>query len=141
MLRSRPRRSAPALTLAPEGRRTLRREAQGRCLVQSARTGALREADALDVSPDGMRLVVRANVQVGDELLLAFRPPRWPRREELLARAEVVRATVGDDGERDVGVRFVALPRALRAQLASVLAGTPPPLPRWMPADDLVEPA
>jgi hypothetical protein len=124
----------------PAARRALRREAIIRCLVQNARSGSLREATVYDLSPDGMRLGLRSDVQVGDELLLSFRPPRWQRREELLARADVVRVTLGDGGERDIAVRYIAMPAALRTQLSAALIGVPPPLPRWVPADDLVEP-
>ena len=122
-----------------EERRTLRREALLDVLVQSARTGIARRAQALDLSPDGMRLVAQLGASIGDELLLSFRPPRWSRREPLLARALVVRVSRRDDA-RDLGLRFVAMPETLRAELELALRGTPPPLPDaelWIDADAL----
>lgn len=170
--RSRRARSTPALSLAPaapfgetpplspaerddladaatarsDERSAVRREVCATVLVQSARTGASREGWIADLSADGMRARVAARCELGDEIPLSFRPPRWGRREELLVRGEVVRVSGADcGGERELGVRFVALPAPLRARLEASLVGSPPPLPRggalataWSGAAELV---
>lgn len=124
---------------------TLRREVHTPVLVQSARTGLQREGRILDLSPRGARVVVDMPVEHGEELLLSFRPPRWVRREHLLARAEVARVDPGVASERDLGVRFVELPRTVAIELDACLRGTPPPLPRpgaktaqWVSDDEVV---
>ena len=107
----------------------MRREYRASCLVQSTSTGALREGRVLDLSPEGMRVAVDFGAELGDELLLSFRPPRWVRREELLARTQVVRVERGAGRELDLGLRFESLPHALRVELDACLRGLPPPLP------------
>lgn len=127
-------------------RGAMRREYRASCLVQSTSTGALREGRVLDLSPEGMRVAVDFGAELGDELLLSFRPPRWVRREELLARTQVVRVDQGARRELDLGLRFVNLPAPLRIELDACLRGLPPPLPHpgtraahWLAHEDVDE--
>jgi hypothetical protein len=87
-----------------------------------------------DLSSDGAWLATDLPVEVGEQLVLTFRPPRWPAGvRPVRLRAEVVRVSLprrrGDLRAAGMGIRFLGLDPALRATLATTLRGLPPPLP------------
>jgi hypothetical protein len=110
-------------------RAEIRRSVGIRAWVQNTRVGWLREGTVIDLSPDGVRLGLDARIAKGDELQLAFVPPRWPGEREIVLRGKVVHVDLALGSEREIGVQFVEVPDMLREQLVSSLMDAPPRLP------------
>lgn len=118
-------------------RGALRRAVRMCCVVRSSLWDGAAPHLMTDLSSDGAWLATDLPVEVGEQLVLTFRPPRWPTgTRPVRLRGEVVRVELprrrGDLRPAGMGVRFLGLDPAMRAKLASTLRGLPPPLP--MPA-------
>lgn len=90
-----------------------------------------------DLSSEGAFLVSDLPLQLGEEILLAFRAPRtrlWIDARGIVVR-KVLGKRVGDRG-RGVGLSFLPLEAADRAVLDATLAKVPPSLPRRAPSID-----
>lgn len=115
-------------------RSTVRRAVRLCCVVRSSLWDGAAPHLLTDLSIDGAWLATDLPLEAGEQLVLTFRPPRWPAGQlPLRLRAEVVRAELprrrNDLRRAGMGVRFLDLDSALRARLAGTLRGLPPPLP------------
>jgi hypothetical protein len=120
---------------APSRRRTLRRAVQLECAVHSPLWDGPAWYVATDVSPQGLWLTTDLALEVGERLMLSFRPPRWPDWcWPVTAFGEVVRVSLprrrSDRHAAGMGVRFSEIDPVAGAEMELLLRGLPPPLPR-----------
>lgn len=123
------------LMMPPSRRHSVRRAVDLPCAVRSELWSGPLPLSARDLSPDGLWLSSPLALDPGSQLVLAFRPPRWPLgRWPVLALGEVVRADLrrrrSDAGAPGMGVRFIDIADADRDRMHATLRGLPPPLPR-----------
>jgi hypothetical protein len=89
---------------------------------------------ATDLSPEGLWLESDLPLDVGEEVLVTLRPPRWTEEQPLIAIAEVARVGLfrrqRERRASGMGLRFVELERAHAELLRATLRGLPPPLPK-----------
>ncbi len=112
-------------------RRTLRRAVRVRC--EAVADDGFRPIGRVmrDLSDEGALVVLCADVRLGEEIYLAFQPPRTRRWIDACAR--VVRI---EEGRRDgdhgpaVGLRFESIDAPDLAFLRGALAAIPPTIPR-----------
>ena len=84
----------------------------------------------LDLSPEGMQVESRAQVRVGESVLVSFRAPHgddWMDAEAEVAR--VVRGQRGTDKGRSIGLRFTHQNLFDRVMLRERLKNIAPPVP------------
>ena len=115
-------------------RTAMRRAVRMCCVVRSALWDGAAPHLVTDLSSDGAWLATELPLDAGDQLVMTFRPPRWPAGQlPVRLRAEVVRVELprrrGDLRQAGMGVRFLGLDPNMRSRLATVLLGLPPPLP------------
>jgi hypothetical protein len=115
-------------------RSVLRRAVRTCCVVRSSLWDGAAPHLMTDLSADGAWLATDLPLEAGEQLVLTFRPPRWPAGQlPVRLRAEVVRVELprrrGDLRQAGMGVRFLGLDPAMRARLSKTLRGLPPPLP------------
>jgi hypothetical protein len=89
---------------------------------------------ATNLSPYGIWLGTTLALEVGEQMVLSFRPPHWPKSDEpMTVRAQVVRVRLprrrADAGAAGMGLRFVDLDAGEHARIEDLLHGLPPPLP------------
>ena len=111
-------------------RRAVRRAIYTPCVAVATDGFRLVGQHVLDLSPRGMLVTCRAEVKVGDEVMVSFLPPGdglWMNAEAEITR--LIRGLrVGDPG-RCAGLVFKNLPGSKRGELLSRLAGIPPTIP------------
>jgi hypothetical protein len=115
-------------------RSAMRRGVRMCCVVRSALWDGAAPYVVTDISSDGAWLSTELPLDAGDQVVLTFRPPRWPAGQlPVRVRAEVVRVELprrrSDLRQAGMGVRFLGLDPNVRTHLATVLRGLPPPLP------------
>jgi hypothetical protein len=120
---------------APSRRSTLRRAVQLECAVHSPLWEGPAWYLATDVSPHGLWLTTDLALGVGERLMLCFRPPRWPEWcWPVTAFGEVVRVSLArrraDHRAAGMAVRFSEIDPVASSEMALLLKGLPPPLPR-----------
>ena len=118
----------------PSRRQSVRRAVDLACSVRSELWNGPLSLSARDLSPEGLWLASPFAFEPGQQLVLAFRPPRWPVGcWPVLALGEVVRADLrrrrSDVGAAGMGVRFVDIAGDDQGRIQRVLRGLPPPLP------------
>ncbi len=75
-------------------------------------------------------------LQEGEHVIVCFTPPGWWLLGELSLWARVARAAPRREGQGAVmALELLDLPAGARDELARVLSGRPPPLPRARPSD------
>lgn len=116
-----------------EGRGALRRAAHVYCETVLNRGFRRIGWKSRDLSLGGALIETEdVDVEVGDEVFLAFKAPRT--RFWMDSRARVVRVLHGrrreDAGKRGIGLEFVELDGIYRSVLAGALRFMPPPLPK-----------
>jgi hypothetical protein len=119
---------------AESGRRALRRAVQIECSALSPLWEDTAPLVATNLSQYGIWLGSAFPLEVGEQMVLCFRPPHWPTWDRpVTVRAEVVRVGLprrrADLGPAGMGLRFVDLGRYDCARMAVLLRGLPPPLP------------
>jgi len=124
--------------LLPSRRGALRRAVQLECAIQSPLWEGSAFYLATDLSPEGLWLSTNLALELGDQLIVSFRPPRWPDWAwPVTALAEVVRVSLprrrGDRQPSGMGVRFSEIDPDASQQMAQLMRGLPPPLPRQLP--------
>lgn len=120
-----------AIVVHASERRVVRRLARIPCEVVTDRGFRLVGRQGLDLSTAGMLVrVERSPVEVGEEVIVAFRAPRSRMWFDAVATiTRVVRGRRPRDGGQAVALRFHELPAVDRAVLDAKLQGFPPPLP------------
>jgi hypothetical protein len=126
--------------MSPSRRQSVRRAVDLACDVRSDRWNGALPLAARDISPDGLWLASPFALDPGEQLVLAFRPPRWPVGcLPVVALGEVVRADMrrrrSDALPPGMGVRFVDIAYADQSLMQRALRGLPPPLPPRPRAD------
>lgn len=116
-------------------RRTLRRAVQLECAVHSPLWDGPAWYTATDVSAKGLWLATDLALEVGERLMVSFRPPRWPAWcWPVTAFGEVVRVSLprrrSNRHAAGMGVRFSEIDPVAGAEMELLLRGLPPPLPR-----------
>lgn len=110
-------------------RRAVRLETDVLCDIWDTRVPLL----ATDLSDEGLWLQSQLPLEVGEQLIVSFRPPRWQGQEPITALAEVARVGMyrrrPDRASSGMGLRFVELDDTLSVALRESLRGLPPPLP------------
>lgn len=124
--------------LAANARKALRRAVHLECETRSALWDETAPLLATDLSTEGIWLNSDLPLDVGEQLVLSFRPPRWPEWGwPVTVLAEVVRVALPrrreDRGLAGMGLRFLDLDPEQGARMASSLRGLPPPLPPALP--------
>jgi hypothetical protein len=117
-------------------RKSVRRAVDARCEAVADRGFRWLGRTLRDLSPEGAFLATDAELELGEEVYLAFQAPRT--RLWIDACARVVRRVggAGEGEERGVGLRFEALDPADRAVLEATLERLPPPVPARPPRRD-----
>lgn len=114
-------------------RRAVRLETDVLCDLWDTRVPLL----ATDLSDEGLWLQSQLPLEVGDEVLVSFRPPRWQSSVPVTALASVVRVGLfrrrPDAAASGMGLRFTEIDEAASAALSACLRGLPPPLPGRRP--------
>jgi hypothetical protein len=116
-------------------RGALRRAVQLECSIRSPLWDGDAWYLATDVSPHGMWLSTDLALELGEPLMLSFRPPRWPEWcWPITAFGEVVRVSLSrrrsdQEGAAGMAVRFTEIDPVAREEMALLLRGLPPPLP------------
>jgi hypothetical protein len=115
-------------------RNALRRAVRMECTVLSTLWDDTAPLMATDLSPFGLWLGTGLALDVGEEVVLSFRPPGWPEWGwPVTVLAEVARVNLprrrGDRGASGMGLRFVDLDGEERERMMHLLHGLPPPLP------------
>lgn len=123
-----------SVTTSPSRRRALRRAVSLECAVLSADWSDVAPLVAADLSPFGMWLDTELLLDPGSELVISFRPPRWPTwGSAITVLAEVVRVGLprrrGDCGNAGMGLRFLDLDPEHAERMNGCLHGIPPTLP------------
>jgi hypothetical protein len=112
-------------------RRALRRAVDLRCQVIRERDFTLVGDRAIDISPEGMRVIGERGLAVGESLHVAFRATDfglWFHTDAVVARIEHGRRE--NDVGPAIGIRFQSLDPVSRLILRGAFKRTPPPLPR-----------
>jgi hypothetical protein len=120
--------------MPPTRRQSVRRAVELDCDVRSDRWNGPLPLAARDISPEGLWLASPFALDPGEQLVLAFRPPRWPVGcLPVVALGEVVRADMrrrrSDGHPPGMGVRFLDIAHADQTLMQRSLRGLPPPLP------------
>jgi PilZ domain len=88
---------------------------------------------ATNLSPEGLWLETDLPLDLGEEVVVSFRPPTWSAEQPMRALARVTRVGLyrrkREHRRSGMGLRFVALDPIESAFLRSSLRGLPPPLP------------
>jgi hypothetical protein len=130
---------------APSRRRALRRAVALECAVHSPLWDGPAFYLATDLSPDGLWLNTDLTLEVGERLMLSFRPPRWPDWcWPVMAFGEVVRVSLlrrrSDRNAAGMAVRFEQIDPVASQEMTLLLRGLPPPLPRLRPLAPAIDP-
>jgi hypothetical protein len=115
-------------------RRALRRAVRMECETLSALWDDTAALVATNLSPQGLWLGTELPLEVGEQLVVSFRPPRWPEwSSPLTVLARVARVGMprrrGDAGPAGMGLCFVDLEPEACVHMTNLLRGLPPPLP------------
>lgn len=119
----------------PCRRSALRRAVDLECNVRAELWDGALPHRARDLSPHGLWLDTDLPLEVGEEVLVSFRPPRgsgleWP----VITRGAITRVGMHrrrvDTRPAGMGVAFLDLDDHDRRRLARALIGIPPPIPQ-----------
>lgn len=113
-----------------ESRRAARRAVDVPCSLVRADHSALR-VRLFDLSPFGLCVATRAALEVGEEVTLAFSPPR--REREVRVSATVKHVVTHPDGGHLAGMELSPACGAEAAVIAESVRGLPPRLPAFAP--------
>jgi hypothetical protein len=114
-----------------KNRRAMRRAVIAPCVVVATDGYRLISHRMLDLSPRGMLVSSRTDLEIGDDVFVSFQPPgdgKW-----MNAKAEVARIIHGSrawDMGPCVGLSFKDLDYSAHGELLARLAGIPPTIPR-----------
>lgn len=121
-------------TLPQYQRRSLRRAVSVECEMESNLWDGQVPFRVTDLSNEGLWLRTGLSIECGEQVVVSFAPPSWPRTEPLVALASVVRVAMprrrGDHEHSGMGLRLMDLSPDERQLLRGVLRGLPPPLKR-----------
>ncbi len=121
---------SPGHTRGPESRRAARRAVDIACDLISTHWDRPVPSRCSDLSPHGMWLETTVPLEVGERVVVCFRPPR---SGDMMVFARVNRVERDDRDERSgssgVGLELVGLSALEQTELALSLRGLPPVLP------------
>lgn len=127
----------------PYKRRSLRRAVSIDCEVESDLWEGHAPFRVSDISDDGLWLRTGLPIECGEQLLVSFAPPRWPKPQPLVAMASVVRVGMprrrSDVAESGMALQLLDLEPEEKHLLRMALRGLPPPL-RFTAPEDIREP-
>jgi len=112
-------------------RREVRRAMGLTCQVVRERDFRLVADQALDLSPDGMRVSSESDLEIGESLIVSFKATQlglWFDSEATVAR--IVKGRRAGDHGAGIGLSFSTLDRVKRLILRGHLRRVPPPVPR-----------
>jgi len=113
-------------------RRSLRRAVAIDCAVESDLWEGRAPFRVTDISDDGLWLRTGLPIECGEQLLVSFAPPRWPKKQPLVAMASVVRVGMprrrSDAQESGMALQLLDLEPTEQQLLRAALRGLPPPL-------------
>ena len=113
-------------------RRSLRRAVSLECELESNLWDGHVPYSVTDLSEDGLWLRTGLPIECGEQVLVSFAPPRWPKERPLVAMASVVRVAMSrrrsDNDQCGMGLRLLDLDPEERDLLRTSLRGLPPPL-------------
>lgn len=93
---------------------------------------------ASDLTPHGIWLETPAPMEIGERVVVCFKPIAWWGHRELTVFAEVARVLWSRDvGERGMGLAFTDISNHEQRALGAWLRGRPPPLPRRRARSDV----
>lgn len=121
------------VTVLPGGRRALRRAVHVECDVVSRWWDEPVPLLATDLSPFGLWLESPFPLEVGDEMVLELRPPRWSGPDLQVfgaVRRVSLRRRASDPRSSGMGIEFLDLRAEDAAELTRAVRGLPPPLPK-----------
>ena len=131
-----------SVDVLPSARVALRRAVEVECEVVSDSFEEPVMHRAKDLSTHGAFLESSLLLEEGAELILSFRPARYPLPTPMTVVGRVVRVSVprraGDAGRPGMGVRFVELDYDELLALEHALRGVPPPIPKQLPPKELI---
>ena len=112
---------------------TIRRHVRMDCQVVDEDNFALVGKRVLDVSAEGMLIECGDVWPIGAELLVSFRVP-WSKRwfDATAVVTRIIHGRRAFDFGRCLGLHFIDMDAGAKAELASLLMGVPPPVPRRM---------
>lgn len=115
-------------------RRALRRAVELPCEVVSRYLDQPLLYWASNLTAYGVWLETPAPMEVGEKVVLCFRPAVWWEHRELMIFSEVTRVMWARDPEqRGMGLEFMDITVHEQRALNAWLRGRPPPLPRRRP--------
>ncbi len=113
-------------------RRSLRRAVSLDCEIESNLWDGQVPFRVTDLSDEGFWLRTALPIECGEQVLVSFSPPRWPKAEPLVAMASVVRVSMSrrriDHEHSGMGLSLLDLDPQDRSLLRASLQGLPPPL-------------
>jgi len=119
--------------ILPGRRRAVRRAVHVDCEVVSRFWDDSIPHLATDLTPDGIWIESMYPLEVGEDVVLTFRPPRWEESRAVtcfgtVRRVELRRRT-SDPRASGMGIEFLDISDADQSELMRSLRGLPPPLP------------
>jgi hypothetical protein len=113
-------------------RRSLRRAVSLECEIASNLWDGQVPFRVTDLSDEGLWLRTALPIECGEQVLVSFSPPRWPKAEPLVAMASVVRVSMSrrrvDHEHSGMALSLLDLDPQDRSMLRASLQGLPPPL-------------
>lgn len=117
----------------PGTRRAVRRAVHVDCEVVSRFWDDSIPHLATNLTPDGVWIESSLPLEVGEDVVLTFRPPRWEQGREVTCFGTVrrvdLRRRTSDPRSAGMGIEFLDIAEHDREDLARSLRGLPPPLP------------
>lgn len=113
-------------------RRSLRRAVSLDCEIESNLWDGQVPFRVTDLSDEGLWLRTTLPIECGEQVLVSFAPPRWPKAQPLVAMASVVRVSMPrrriDHEHSGMALSLLDLDPQDRSLLRASLHGLPPPL-------------
>jgi hypothetical protein len=114
---------------APCRRRSVRRAVQLPCELTSRRWRGTVAHRLLDLSPYGA-WIAGNSLDLGERVIVGFRPPRWGRSEDMMLLARVCRMRAASrEHVAGMAVEFLDVDPEEHVEMQAALAGIPPRLP------------
>jgi len=115
----------------PGARRAVRRAVSLECAVISDWWDEPVPHLVTNLTPHGLWIETPFPLEIGDEMIVSFTPPRWRRDREIVTCGAVRRVDLRRrEAGGGMGIEFLDLGEGERSELTATLRGLPPPLPK-----------